>query len=298
MPPIRRPDKVIEERRTLGSYERQLEQDRITVQGMQAGATAIAGIASGLGIFGAAGIAALLWGKDLEKLFQQMVGVWPESGVLFSPEWIAMWGDNPIDQTSDAQNQPDNDGVNSLDPVVQYDANGQVIVSRSMEGKSPYEVYTIAASGRQANYDYARNNIIATYRAAHPLTAYGPHDSDERIIAQWHSDNPAPPPFLLDNQIANQTNIRVTCARRNVASFLRYFQNVNPTRNTNFIKDPLLDWIAYNTIPIDKNGEPKQPHATVFNACPKRPYNYIKFANKGEQLIAAYAWWTAPVQSP
>ena len=79
---------------------------------------------------------------------------------------------------------------------------------------------------------------------------------------------------------------------------MRYFQNVDPSKNTNFIDDPLLDWLAYNTVPMSKNGDPKEPHATVFNSTPKSPYNYIVKANRGEQLIAIYAFWSAPVGLP
>ena len=284
--PIRKPDKVIEERRTLGSYERQLEQDRLTVMGMQAGATAIAGVASGLGIFGAAGIAALLWGKDLEKLFEQMVGVWPESGAFFSPEWIAKWGDNPIEQTEEDQNETDNDGVNELDPV--NTSQGE----RTFEGMSPYDVYTIVAAGRQARYDHMKNNIVADYRAAHPLDVYGPHDSDEKIISDWYANNPSPPPFLLNGQVALQTNIRVTCARRN-STYLRYFQNTNPPNHPDFVKDNLLDWVAYNTGNFGFGNT-----NSIFETTPKRPYNYLKYVARGVQEIAAYAWWSAPTTAP
>ena len=99
--PRRKPDTVSELRITAGDFERRIAQDAITMQGVNAAATAVAGIAQGAGLIGAIFVGALLWGKDLEKVFEQIVGIWPESGSLFSAEWIASWGDDPKDIIED-----------------------------------------------------------------------------------------------------------------------------------------------------------------------------------------------------
>lgn len=269
---------------TLGEYERQLEQDKIMVEGLKAASSAISGIAQGIGGLGIGGgvlLAGLLWGKNLRELKDNLVELYPEGGAFLSPEWVAKWGANPVDETEDDQNQGDNDGVNELDPI---DSTSGV---HSFEGKSPYEVYSITATGRQAEYDYSVKNIIKDYTTKFGVGIYPGSIEEAQIISDWHGANPAPPPLLLNGQVAVQTNIRVTTARRN-ATYLRYFQNVNPASHPDFVKDNLLDWVAYNTA----------DHDTLFNNTPKSPYNYIRYKARGEQLIAAYAWWSAPISAP
>ena len=70
---------------------------------------------------------------------------------------------------------------------------------------------------------------------------------------------------------------------------MRYIQNVNPASHPDFIKDNLLDWVAYVTEQDDAEA-----YATIFNSTPKVPYNYILKKARGEQVIAAFAFWQAP----
>ena len=255
------------------------------MNGIRSGAVAASGIAQGLGLVGALGIGAFLWGKDVEKLFEQVVGIWPESGVWFSPEWIAKWGDDPVEQTEDALVDPDNGLVDGLAPVI----NSTGV--HSLVGKSPYQVYAIAASGRAAEYAHSETQIINNYTSKYGVGIAPGSIEEAQIIAEWYTSNSPPPDMLLLGQVAVQVNIRVTCARINLSA-LKYIQNEDPPAHSDFVNDPLLDWTAYVTIPVDKDGNKKEPHATVFNNTPKRPYNYILKASAGEQQIAAYAYWS------
>lgn len=288
--PRKKIDHTTEHRITLGEYERQLAQDALTMNGIRSASIAASGLAQGLGLIGALGIGALLWGKDLEDVAERIVGIWPESGSLFSPEWIAKWGDDPVEETEEALIDGDNDEVDGLDPV---DTPSGV---QTLFGKSPYEVYSIAASGRANEYAYSETQILINFKIKNPSFPMPPAGSFDEglIIAGWYRNNPAPPDFLLLGQVSVQTNIRVTCAKINL-SFLKWLQNQYPTRHPDFVDDPLLDWVAYVTIPVDDDGNKKEPYSTIFNSTPKVPYNYILKKARGEQEIAAYAFWSAPL---
>ena len=263
--------------------------------GMQAGATAIAGVASGLGIFGAAGIAALLWGKDLEKLFEQVVGIWPESGAFFSPEWIARWGDDPSEILGESLASGDNDVVDGLGPVVTPSGN------KSLEGKSPYAVYSLACAGRAARYDWRKANIINNYTAQYGVGIYPGSDEEKEIISNWHKVNKQPQMLLTFDQVADQIGLRITCARIDAGpgfGVRQLFAERNPSKKDNYVADPLLDWVAYT--------EPRG-HAffvegalkvNIMDKASPSPYNYSKRRFKGEKQIAIYSWWSPPIVSP
>ena len=278
---------MTEVRATLGTYERQLEQDKLTMQGINSATTLAGSVAQGLGLGGGIVIAAFLWGKDIEKLFEQLVGIWPESGSFFSPEWIAKWGDNPLDQQSEKINAPDNDSVNELPPVG----------NNSFEGKSAYQVYAITASGRQANYDYSKANIINTWLLQQPPTnnLVSPLVGDYRqglsqeqkaiIISQWHSENPSPPDFLTNDQTALQTQIRETASRRTAAYgiFGALTDSTEPSSNSKYVYDPLLDWLTVASEEPTKLPEWFRWHPSIITG------NREAFT-----IIAIYAWWQPP----
>jgi len=237
----------------------------------------------------------LLWGKDLEKVFDQIVGVWPESGSWFSPEWIARWGKDPS-EILDTIGEGDNDAVNELDPVIT--PSGEV----SLEGKSPYQVYSLANTGRLAHYEWERANIVKQYRIRHPLGVYGPHDSDEKIISDWHKVNKQPAPLLTYEQVKDQVGLRITCARIDAApgfGIRQLFVERNPSKKANFVKDPLLDWISYT----DPQGfeflwVEGALAVNIMDKASPRPYDYSKRRFKGIRQIALYAFWSPPISAP
>jgi len=265
--------------------------------GMQAGATAVSGIAQGLGLFGGLGIAALLWGKDLEKLFEQMVGVFPESGSFFSPEWIARWGKDPSEILGESLGAPDNDVVDSLEPVVSSSG------THSLEGLDPYSVYALACSGRAAHYDWEKANIVKNYTAQKGVGIYPGSDEEKVIIAQWHSENKKPPTMLTFEQCNDQTGLRITCARIDAGpslflGFQYLFNERNPSKKANYVADPLLDWLAYT----DKIGNSffvqGALKVNIMDKASPTPYNYSKRRFKGEKQIALYAYWAPPISAP
>lgn len=297
--PRRKPETVSELRITTGDFERRLAQDALTMQGIHSAAVAIAGIAQGLGLVGALGIGALIWGKDLEKVFEQIVGIWPESGTLFSAEWIARWGDDPMDIIEADLTEPDNPTVNILDPTV----DGQ-----SFEGLSSAEVYIIACSGRAAAYDHSKNNIINNWLLRQPATqnlvsplvgdySQGLTDSQKAlIVAEWHRSNPPPPTCLTLAQQKQNTLIRITCARNNAATvplnplsyFVRQLQEHDPRKVNGYVDDYLLDWLAYSSDKATTLG------INVLDAASPTPYDYRSRRSKGEMEIQMYSWWSAP----
>ena len=285
----------------------------ITVQGLNAASKVLAGLAQGLGVFGALGIAALLWGKDLEKVFEQIVGIWPEAGELFSPEWVANWGENPIDGTMEDILEPDNDLSNTLDPT---------IGGHSFQGKSSSEVYALASAGRIANWEYARNNIInityVEFLARRGLTnvdlnnpkvieklegkGWGPNQWEAKVEAEWHRNNPRPPGLLTVEQQAQQVNIRITCARKRTLSktpsiiplwgmltdALPMFNGHDPSRSDKYIEDVLLDWLSYSSPEATSLG------VNNLDAASPSPYNYALRREQALHVIQAYSFWQAP----
>ena len=289
--PRKKIDHTEEQRITLGEYERQLAQYALTMNGIRSASIAASGVAQGLGIFGAIGIGALLWGKDIEDLFEQMVGIWPESGAFFSPEWIAKWGDDPTEILGESLITPDNDTVNGLAPVVNPSG------SHSLEGLDPYTVYGLANTGRTERWNWNKANIISEYRRLHPLTNFGPHDSDANIISNWHKNNPQPPRLLPIDDAANQSAIRITCARIDAApGFAWLVQERNPSKKSGYVADPLLDWLAYT----DELGHSffvaGALKVNIMDKASPSPYDYSQRRYKGERQIALYAYWAPPAQ--
>ena len=295
--PRRKPDKVTEVRATLGTYERQLEQDKLTMQGINSATNLAGSVAQGLGLGGGLVVAAFLWGKDIEKLFEQFVGIWPESGTLFSPEWIAKWGDDPSEILGESLGDGDNDVVDELKPIVT--PQGDV----SLEGLSPYSVYSLAYAGRAANYDWRKANIIKQYTALHGVGIYPGSDEEKTIIAEWHSVNKKPPTMLTFDQCADQIGLRITCARIDAGpslflGFQYLFNERNPSMKDNYVSDPLLDWLAYT--------EPRG-HAflvegalkvNIMDKASPKPYDYSQRRYKGIKQIALYAHWAPPPTAP
>ena len=291
--PRRKIDHTEEQRITLGEYERKLAQDALTMSGIRSGAIAASGIAQGLGIFGALGIGALLWGKDLDKLFEQMVGIWPESGAFFSPEWIARWGDDPTEILGESLIAPDNDTVNGLAPVV--NATG----SHSLEGLDPYTVYGLANTGRTEHYNYRKANIISEYTARTGVGIYPGSEEEKTIIAEWHTKNKQPPRLLPVDDAADQTGIRITCARIDATPGIAWmFQERNPSNKSGYVSDPLLDWLAYT----DELGHSffvkGALKVNIMDKASPSPYDYSQRRFKGERQIALYAYWAPPLSSP
>lgn len=288
--PRKKVDHSEERRMSLGDYERKLESDKLAMRGVEAAATAIAGIAQGLGLGGGLVLAAFLWGKDIEKLFQQLVGIWPESGTLFSPEWIAKWGDDPLDILSQDLGGLDNDEVDVL-----ISNNGSLV------GRSPYDVYTIASSGRAAAWTHNKSvnqNITHTeYLELNGWKSYNYPAGEgansgwlERHMARWTSQNPQPPSMLTFEQCAIQNAIRITCARRDTTQFfgiLNYLQQRNPTKMENYTSDVLLDWLVYTesrTTTLEIN---------MLDLASPNPYDYKTRKKRGIQIIESYAFWSA-----
>ncbi len=298
--PRRKIDHTEERRMTLGEYERQLEQDKIMVQGGQAVAQAVAGITQGIGGLGVGGgilLAGLIWGKDLKELKDNIVEMFPEGGAFLSPEWIASWGDNPTEILGESLAEGDNDAVDSLPPI--ETPHGQF----TLEGKTPYEVYSLACAGRAAHYDWEKANILQNYIAKYgPLMGYAPaqtkDEAEAEIIANWHKYNKQPAMMLTFDQCAVQNAIRITCARIDLTTWTKYFQERNPSKKPGFVKDPLLDWLAYT----DDLGHSFFIEGilenNVMDVASPNPYNYSKRRAKGERQIALYAYWQPPISAP
>ena len=291
--PRRKPDKVTEVRATLGTYERQLEQDKLTMQGINSATNLLSGVAQGLGLGGGLIVAAFLWGKDIEKLFEQMVGIWPESGSLFSPEWLAKWGDDPSEILGESLGESENETVDGLDPIAT--PQGEI----SLEGLSPYAVYSLACSGRAAHYDWEKANIIKNYTAQMGVGIYPGSDEEKTIIAKWHSENKQPPMMLTFDQCADQIGLRITCARIDAGpslflGFQYLFNERNPSKKDNYVGDVLLDWLAY-TEGLGKAFFVEGALAVnIMDKASPSPYDYSKRRFKGEKIIQLYAHWQPP----
>lgn len=273
--PRRKPTIVREDRRTLGDYERQMEKDKIAVDAMGHVTSMVGSIAVGLGGMGIAGgllVGALIFGKDLQAIKDNLVEMWPEGGAFLSPEWIAKWGANPIEQTEEQSTQINNQAVNEL-PVP------------GLNGKSPYEVYTISASGRAAAWEHNKNNIINDFQGPmqYPEGTTERDNEEAELISRWMIANPQPPPFLLLNQFSHQLNIRYTACKQYEARFLwnRLFNDYDPRHDNSYVKDFILDWATLATYP-EINGWDKNPE-----------YNLSKKAGKGVDIIAEYSFYSA-----
>ena len=291
--PRRKPDKVTEVRATLGTYERQLEQDKLTMQGINSATNLAGNVAQGLGLGGGLIIAAFLWGKDIEKLFEQMVGIWPESGSLFSPEWIARWGDDPSEILGESLGESENETVDGLPPVTT--PQGEI----SLEGLSPYAVYSLTCAGRAAHYDWEKANILNTYNSQNNTVIPPGGDDEAVIVAQWHSVNKQPPMMLTFDQCADQIGLRITCARIDAGpslllGFQYLFNERNPSKKDNYVADPLLDWLAYTEGLGHAFFVEGALAVNIMDKASPSPYDYSQRRFKGERQIALYAHWQPP----
>ena len=286
--PRKKVDHSEERRMSLGDFERKLEQDKLAMRGVEATAQAVSGIAQGLGLGGGLVLAAFLWGKDIEKLFEQMVGIWPESGNLFSPEWIAKWGDDPIEVLTPELDGVGNDEVDSLNPP----SSGGSLV-----GRSPYDVYSIACSGRAAAWTHAQQmnqNITHTeylelngWKSYNYPTGEGANSGWlARHMARWSQQNPTPPMMLTFDQCAQQISIRITCARRDLTMW-RFVQQNNPPDVLHYVEDVLLDWLTYTSSKATALG------VNDLDAASPSPYDYKTRKKRGIQVIESYAFWAA-----
>jgi hypothetical protein len=272
--PRRKPEKVIEYRISLSDFERRMADDASTISAAKVVGDTVAGIAQGLGGLGiGVGIlaAGLLWNKDLKDLTKDLMAIWPESGQFMSPEWVAKWGDDPIPETEDEATKKDNEFVDSLSVA-------------GLQGKSPYEVYSITASGRQASYDWEKANAVQNHANKYGIGIQPGSIEATQILATWISLNPPPPQFLLLNQFAFQINIRETAQRRVMATtvpligLFGLLQERDPTKFAGYDYDDLLDWAAMATY----------PHKIWI---PKVRDNF----NDGIALIEKFAFWAIPI---
>lgn len=250
---------------TLGAWERRLEEDKLLVQGLGHVTSMVSGIASGIGQLGIGGgilLGGLLFQKDIRESLDTV------------KDWF---GDLPeIIGGRDDITDPDNPLVDTI-PVT------------DLAGKSPYEVYTIAATGRQALWDYGAQNIMSSYYIRKPDMYPRDAIGEARLIANWHEANPPPPPFLLNNLLDIQVDIRIVAARRNT-NVLRWVQENDPKLivkdGVSYVEDYLIDWVTYAVEPITLNNTPQQPYA------------YIYRKDRGAAEIEMYAFWTAPANGP
>jgi len=260
--PRRKPDKVIEERRSLGSYERQLEQDKITVEGMKAVATAISGIATGIGGLGIGGgllLGAIFWKDELKDIIGEIDDFLPNTEGDGFAEWVSSWGADPVDIVGEDGTKPDNATVDQL-----VNSEGETLT-----GESPYNAYTNGAAGRQAEYDH---------RVAMATEEYTPTQ-----LANWlsYSTNQPPPQFLLLDQWSIQVALRETGRRRRVSVLGWMLGTGNPKKMNGYQYDPMLDWstkATYDQVPAwtwSKEDE--------------------RLQQRGKELIEFFMNWTAPL---
>ena len=266
------------------------------MQGVQALATALGGLAAGIGGLGIGGgllLAGLIWGRDLQELAEQIIDFWPESGKLFSPEWIANFGDNPIETFGENSAETDNQGVNELPPIAH---------TGDLSGRSYYDVYSIACSGRAAAWTHNKNlNANITWQEYIELNGWKPHNYPtnngpnskwkQKHNAKWAKLNPEPPPILTVDELGHQTSIRLTCARRNEAKtgmFGRWgwlpFGEDDPKKVDTYQSDKLLDWCAW----VDRLNEPN-----ILKEASPKPYNYEGRKNDAIVIIREYSYWSA-----
>ena len=216
---------------------------------------------------------ALVFNKELDTIKDNLVEMWPEGGGFLSPEWVAKWGANPIEITEEQSTQMNNQAVNELPTL-------------GLNGKSPYEVYTIAASGRAAAWQHSRNNIPAFIGPSQYAEGTKEHDAEiAQHEANWMRENPQPPVFMLLNQFSHQINLRYTACKNYEGRFLwnRLFMQYDPKADNSFINDKLFDWATLATYP-EINGWDKNPK-----------YDIKKKAGKALKIIEEYCFWEAPI---
>lgn len=281
---------------TLGRFERQLERDKLMIDGAKVVGQTVVGGLQALGTMSLAGavfLGSILYGKDLLELKDNIVEMWPEGGTLLSPEWVAKWGANPDEVIEEDAVDPDNPLVKTI-PLLED--------GRTLEGLSAQDAYNLGSTGRATWYNHAKNNIIQwTYQEYlelkgwksynHPQ-GYGPNSWENTVVAEWHKLNPEPPSHLLLNQTNVQTQIRVTSAKRKATRWLGvawWFAKTEPSEiDSRYIEDPMLDFLAVATYRVeDAIGwlEGEQGKALIWTDKMRGR------AQRGAELIAIYAYW-------
>ena len=242
--PRRKPDKVIENRNSLGTLERDLERDRIGAEYAQAVATGVAGIAQavgGIGIGGGILLGAVFFKGEIQDAVDAINDFLPNTnpigggGPFLSPEWIATWGDDPSDVVAQDDLEPQDE--TAVDTLV--NPAGQTVA-----GKTPFQAYRIGAVGRDAEY---------THRIQSATLSMTP--AELANFMNYPSSHPPPHSQSMDGY-AYQLAIRETVCRRIVVGsiitvFLAggvaalYAKRIREV--TGYISDPMLDWAACTT---------------------------------------------------
>ena len=239
MPPRRKPDKVIENRNSLGTLERDLERDRIGAEYAQAVATGVAGIAqgiAGLGIGGGLLLGAVFFKGEIDEALDALKDFLPNSDYgIGSPSWIASWGDDPTEVVFQDNLEPAN--KIAVDQLV--NPNGD-----TLEGQSPWDAYQNGAIGREAEYNHRIAQATLTMTPAQVAN-----------FMNYPSSQPPPIRCSADNY-GYQLAIRETLAR-NITTNPPFFNIWNYGFNTprgyynqrirlvsEYIDDPMLDWAA------------------------------------------------------
>lgn len=265
--PRRKPDKVIEERRSLGSYERQLEQDKITVEGMKAVAIAVSGIATGIGGLGIGGgllLGAIFWKDEIAEIIDVIDDVLPNTEGDGIAEWFSSWGAEPVDIVGEEGTKTENTFVDQL-----VNSDGETLA-----GQSPYHAYSNGAAGRQAEYDHRVAVATEQYTAAQ--------------LANWlnYPTNQPPPNFLLLDEWSIQVALRETGRMRSLSRFVILTQwltgTSDPKKMNGYQYDPMLDWSAYATYGHKYGGL----------GYSSEDYRLIQ---RGKELIEFFMNWSAPL---
>ena len=162
---------------------------------------------------------------------------------IFSPEWIASFGDDPEEITAEKTATP----------------NTEVDKVAGVQGKSPYQAYSIGAAGRYQEWVNNRNNAVSSHAAIHGIGIQPGSIEAQQILAAWLRRNPEPPRPLLANEADYQVNIRETAWRRRQTISMTWFipyltgdasNYYTQAEDANgYIDDILLDWLWLATYP-------------------------------------------------
>jgi hypothetical protein len=237
--PRRKPDKVIENRNSLGTLERDLERDRIGAEYAQAVATGLAGIAqgvAGLGIGGGILLGAIFFKGEIDDAVDTIRDLLPNSDFeVGSPAWIASWGDTPSEQVAQDNSHPQNE--TAVDSLV--NDRGETLA-----GQTPYDAYQNASRGRDAEYTHRIQTATLNMTPAQVAN-----------FMNYPTSGPPPLSQSLDGY-AYQLAIRETLARNiitnppimNIWNYgfntPRGYYNKRIVQVNGYIPDPMLDWAA------------------------------------------------------
>lgn len=266
--PRRKPDKVIENRNSLGTLERELERDRIGAEYAQAVGSGIQGIGTaigGLGIGGGLLLGAVFFKGEFEEMWDKVKHFLPNPNyTIGSPEWIASWGDSPSEQVMQDDLEPYND--TAVDSLVSE-------TGQTLTGQTPFQAYRIGAVGRDAEYQYRMAQAQANYTPAQLAN-----------FMNYPSSQP-PPHSQSGDGYGYQLAIRETVARR-ILRIRAYTLGVSGIWDNGratvrampgYVEDPMLDWAACATY--------ASSHAIISNSEKER----------GAQLIEFFMNWQPPL---